>query len=111
MTDKREVTITVREYGFSENAVGLPPHNLVEAIQAFQETLLEIPPEYRESAEISFEPEWHCGEYYRQVRITYERPETPEEEASRKEEERAAVARWIDEQEALIRRRKAEFGI
>lgn len=111
MDDKREVTIIVREYGYGEKAVGYPPHNLKEAIQFFQETLLEIPPEYRDSAAIDFEPMWSYGESYEHVSITYERPETEAEEASRKAEERATMTKWIDEQEALIRRRKAELGI
>lgn len=107
MTDK---TITVREYGYGGKALGLP-RRLADAIQAFQETLLEIPPEYRNSAEIDFEPAWEYGESYEHVRITYERPETQEEEASRRSEERAIMIKWIEEQEALIRRRKAELEI
>ena len=108
MTDK---IITVREYGYGEKSAGYPPHKLTEAIQVFQETLLEIPPEYRNSTEVSFEPVWSYGESYEHVRITYERPETPEEEAARRSEERANMTKWIEEQEALIRRRKAELEI
>lgn len=108
MTD---TTITVREYGYGERAIGFPPRDLPQLIQALQETLLEVPPEYRDSAEVSFEPAWEFGESYEHVRITYERPETPEEEATRKATERAATLKWIDEQEALIRRRKAELDL
>lgn len=111
MTGKRDVTVTVRQYGYGEDSAGFPPHSLPAAIQALQETLLEIPLEYRESAEVSFEPAWEYGESYEQVRITYERPETEAEEAARRSEERANLTKWIDETEALIRRRKAELEI
>lgn len=111
--DEREVTVTVREYGYSGNydSAGYPPHSLPQAIQLFQEALLEIPKEYRDSAWIDFDPAWSCGETFERVRIGYERPETSEECTARVDKEREEAAKWIEEQEALIRRRKAEYGI
>jgi chaperonin GroEL (HSP60 family) len=107
----REVTVTVREYGYGADDHGYPPHNLKEAIAAFQEALSEIPEALRDNASIDFDPYWSHGETFERVRITYERPEAAEETASRVAEERAAMIEWIEEQKALIRRRKAELEI
>ncbi|OKP79744.1 hypothetical protein BTE77_06540 [Ensifer adhaerens] len=113
MSEERGVTIFVREYGYSGNydSAGYPPHSLQQAIQIFQEALLEIPSDYRGDAWIDFEPAWSHGETYERVRIGYERPETAEEAATRADEERMTMAKWIEEQEALIARRKQEYGI
>jgi hypothetical protein len=105
-----DVTITVREFGFVDEAPW-PPHNLMKAIAEFQSALAEIPEPYRDSASISFEPYWSHGETFEHVSITYERPETAEETAARIAAERGAMTKWIEEQEALIRRRKAELEI
>lgn len=103
--------IVVREYGYDPSSVGYPPRALSEVIQILNETLLEIPSEYRASAEVDYSPRWEFGETYDRLRIMYERPETKEEEAARREAELADTSKWIAEQEALIRRRKAEFGL
>lgn len=75
------VTEKVKTYGYDGDAD--LPILLVDAVQAFSEDLLSIPAEYRASAEIDFEPGFEYGESYPCVRITYERPETPEETAER----------------------------
>ncbi|MBB4192822.1 hypothetical protein [Rhizobium aethiopicum] len=106
-----DVMITVREYGYGEDAVGYPPHGLAEVIQILQETLMEIPPEFRSSAEVDYSPRYEYGESYDRLRIIYERPETAEEQTARITAERATMMKWIEEQEALIRRRKAELEI
>ncbi|MBY3263897.1 hypothetical protein HFO15_19925 [Rhizobium laguerreae] len=109
--EKRDVTITVREYGYSMDCQGYPPHNLRDAISAFSAALDEIPEPYRDTASIDFEPYWSHGETFEYVRVTYDRPETDEETTSRIAAERAAMMKWIEEEEALIRRRKAELEI
>lgn len=103
--------IIVREYGYGENTVGYPPHGLSEVIKILQETLMEIPTEYRSSAEVDYSPRWEFGESYDRLRIMYERPETADEENARLDVERASITKWITEQESLIARRKAELGI
>lgn len=75
------VTEKVKTYGYDGDAD--LPILLVDAVQALSEDLLSIPVEYRASAEIDFEPGFEFGESYACVRITYERPETDEEEAER----------------------------
>lgn len=75
------ITEKVKTYGYGGDAD--LPILLVDAVQAFGEDLLSIPAEYRESAEIDFEPCFEYGESYACVRITYERPETDEEAAER----------------------------
>lgn len=109
--EKQQITVEVREFGYSGDDDGYPPHNLKNAIAAFQAALAQIPEEYRDNASIDFEPHWSHGETFEQVRITYERHETDEEAASRVAAERAAMLEWIEEEEALIRRRKAELEI
>lgn len=106
-----DVQITAREYGYGKDAVGYPPHRLSELIEILQETLMEIPSEFRATAEVDYSPRFEYGESYDRLRILYERPETTGEEASRKASEREAVTKWIEDQEALIRRRKAELEI
>jgi hypothetical protein len=106
-----EKTITLRTYGYGEDTVGYPPHGLVEAIDALQEAFFEIPTEYRESAEVDFSAQWEHGETFDRIRITYSRLETQEEADARELQERQATLKWIEEQETLIRRRKAELGI
>ncbi|MGG7534703.1 hypothetical protein [Rhizobium sp. 12,4] len=109
--ETRDVTITVREFGYGADCQDYPPHNLRGAIEAFSAALDEIPEPYRETASIDFEPYWSHGETFEYVRITYDRPETEAETASRIAAERANMMKWIEEQEALIRRRKAELEI
>ncbi len=111
MSEVQNVTETVRVYGYGDAESGYPPHNLKEAIAAFQGALEEIPEECRDNASIDFEPHWSHGETFERVSITYERPETAEETAARVAHERATMTKWIEEQEALIRRRKAELEI
>lgn len=108
-----EKTITVRTYGYGHDAelCGLPPHGLAETIAILQEALLEIPPEYREQAEVDFSSQWELGETYDRLCITYSRLENDDEAESRQALERTAIVKWIEQEEALIRRRKAEFGI
>lgn len=93
------VTEKVKTYGYDGDAD--LPRLLVGAIQTFSEDLLSIPKEYRESAEIDFEPGFEYGESYACVRITYERPETAEEAATRTASERA---HWGDQMKAATDR-------
>ena len=75
------VTEKVKTYGYNGDAD--LPRSLVDAVQTLSEDLLSIPAEYREDAEIDFDPGFEYGESYARVSITYERPETDEEEAER----------------------------
>jgi hypothetical protein len=106
-----EKTVTLRTYGYDYHSVSSPPRNLTEAIAILQEALMEIPSEYRASAEVDFSPYWEHGETYDRVGITYSRMETHEEAEVRERTERQAALEWIKKEEALIRRRKAELGI
>lgn len=74
------VTEKVKTYGYGGEYL---PRSLTDAVRAFSKDWLSIPAEYRESAEIDFEPVFEYGESYACVRITYERPETDEEAAER----------------------------
>ncbi len=86
------VTEKVKTYGYDGDAD--LPRSLVDAVQTFSEDLLSIPKEFREDAEIDFEPGFEYGESYARVRITYERPETEQEVAARVANERA---HWGDQ--------------
>lgn len=86
------VTEKVKTYGYDGDAD--LPLLLVDAVQTLSEDLLSIPKEYRESAEIDFEPSFEYGESCACVRITYERPETEQEAAARVASERA---HWGDQ--------------
>lgn len=86
------VTEKVKTYGYDGDAD--LPRLLVDAVQTLSEDLLSIPAEYREDAEIDFEPGFEYGESYARVRVTYERPETEAEAAARTASERA---HWGDQ--------------
>jgi hypothetical protein len=78
------------------------PHSLDEVLLLLNEARLSIPAEYRSVAEIDFDPYFDCaGDYYPQVSVTYERPETEEEAALRLENERA---HWGDQMKAATDR-------
>lgn len=70
------------------------PSNLKECIAEFTRALSAIPEEYRDSAEISFEPLWSHGETFSQVQIDYERPMTPDELSEFNKSERD---HWIEQ--------------
>lgn len=93
------ITEKVKTYGYDGDAD--LPRLLVDAVQTFSEDLLSIPAEYRQTAEIDFEPGFEYGESYACVRITYERPETVEEAAARVASERA---HWGDQLKAATDR-------
>lgn len=86
------VTEKVKTYGYNGDAD--LPRLLVDAVQTFSEDLLSIPEEYRQSAEMEFEPGYEFGESYACVQITYERPETPEEEKLRADDK---MRHWNDQ--------------
>jgi len=73
-------TVTAIEYG---SATGdYLPHYLRNAISALNDVLLSIPEEYRDSAEIDFEPEYSHGEVFQLITISYQRQMTAEELAA-----------------------------
>lgn len=88
----RTKSITMIEYGPGGDRFA--PHTLVGAIGEFSSVLATIPEEYRESAEIDFEPEYSHGEAFQRVTITYQRPMTPDELAADDEFERR---HWLEQ--------------
>lgn len=77
-------TITETALNWSVAVDRQAPHGLDEVLLLLNEARLSIPAEYRQTAEIDFEPYFDCaGDSYPQIRITYERPETDEETAER----------------------------
>lgn len=78
-------TITMAEYPQDKDI----PYTLAGAIKEFSACLESIPEEYRDSAEIDFEPEYSHGEVFQRIVITYRRPMTPAELAADTEEMRA----------------------
>lgn len=88
-------TITETALNWSVAGDRQAPHGLDEVLLLLNEARLSIPAEYRSTAEIDFEPYFDCaGDSYPQIRITYERPETPEETETRAANERA---HWDDQ--------------
>lgn len=81
-------TVTVRYWGACNDG-RQAPHRLVEFQDALEDAIAEIPKAHLDSAVIEFEPDFEYGEAYSAVRITYDRPETPEETAARIDGERA----------------------
>ena len=92
-TTEISTTVTVRYWGACNDGKRAP-HRLVEFKDALDAAIAEIPREHLGSATIEFEPDFEYGEAYSAVRITYERPETPEETAARIDGERA---HWIEQ--------------
>jgi len=75
------VTENAKVYGVTTDA---PEHNLARFLDEMDNVYHNIPFEYRPSAMIHFEPYHDCaGDVYEQVRVTYERPETPDETSGR----------------------------
>lgn len=88
------VTETAKIWGVQTE---LPEHNLAKFLDELDNVYHNIPFEFRPSAEIDFDPYFDCaGDSYPQVRITYERPEAPEEVALRVGDDRK---RWMDQLE------------
>jgi hypothetical protein len=78
-------------------ATELPEHSLGKFLDELDHVYYSIPSDCRASAEIDFDPYIDCaGDSYPQVRITYERPETPAEKAKRTGDERA---HWMEQLE------------
>ncbi|MBY3333772.1 hypothetical protein HFN98_24590 [Rhizobium laguerreae] len=90
-TAKDAVTNKITETVLNWSVAGdrQAPHALDDVLLLLSEARLSIPEEYRADAEIDFDPYFDCaGESYPQVRITYDRPETTDEAASRQTHER-----------------------
>lgn len=66
----------------------MPEHNLAKFLDELGHVYHSIPFGNRPYAEIDFEPYYELGEHYAQVRVTYERPERPEETTKRLVDER-----------------------
>ena len=81
--------VTVRHWGVCSDEQNAVPSSLMAFRHELDKAIAEIPPEYLDSAEIDFRHDYEFGESYDACRITYERPETPEETAARIDGERA----------------------
>ncbi|MBZ9984891.1 hypothetical protein LB521_27545 [Mesorhizobium sp. BR-1-1-8] len=93
------VTETVKIWGVQTD---WPKHNLAKFLDELDHVYHGIPFEFRPTAEIDFEPYYDCaGDSYAQVRVTYERPENPEESAKRMGDERR---NWMEQLEAARER-------
>lgn len=87
------------------------PETAVGFIATLQEQLEEIPERYRNEAEIEIEPRNNHGDPWAELRITYYRLETDEEEATRlKEEEEKGVRLRLQELELLRTLKKKYYG-
>lgn len=109
MDKRREVQITIfNQEQYDDEWI---PDKLVDAIAWLTGKLEEIPEEFRAIAEIEVDSEsGYEGSHYGHIEITYRRPETDEEMATRlAEEKRCANARERDEMETL-RRLKLKYG-
>ena len=84
------------------------PDNAIEYIARLQFEVDKIPQEYRGSADIEFE----CGEgYVDTIEITYRRPETDGEKASRKSLEREIHDRETQREMAELKRLTGKYSI
>lgn len=77
------------------------PYRFTEVIDALKAAMDRIPIDARADSVIDFEPFYEHGEYYPQVRVTYERPETSAEEALRVIEE---ASHWRGQLDAAEKR-------
>lgn len=76
-------TVKVATYGFNCRYDAPIPHKLTDLIDVLQSVLERIPAEFRDTAEVDCDPDHEYGESYEAIRITYERPATPEEVEAR----------------------------
>lgn len=112
MSKRQNVTITVfdgEQHGGDWPTPGYPAH-LVDAINWFQSKLEEIPVEYRETALCEIDSAGgYEGSHYGHIEISYVRPETDEEMASRivRNEQREAAKRV--EEIAALRALRARY--
>lgn len=104
---KEVVQETVHNGGPYDNN-GWPPEDPAGFMAWFQERIDSIPPEYRSAAKIEFTTEsGYYGDSSAHIEITYLRPETDEQYASRlqREAENAAAqaaAQVLQERRALV---------
>lgn len=72
-------TVKVATYGVDWRYDAPIPHKLTDLIDVLQSVLERIPAEFRDTAEVDCGPDYEYGESYEAIRITFERPATPEE--------------------------------
>ncbi|WP_024898825.1 hypothetical protein [Brucella rhizosphaerae] len=94
------VTEAVKTYGAGGDSD--IPILLVDAVQTLSEDLLSIPEEYRDNAQVDFEPFYELGEYYSRISVTYERPETADETAARITDDRVHWRNQLREAQARV---------
>ena len=102
------ITVLHRHWG-SGSEVWLP-WTPQDAIKLLQNALDAIPEEYRDTAEISFEPDYEYGEHYAAMRVFYSRPETAEERRRRIADRRTDLELMIKGQERMLAERRAELA-
>lgn len=80
-------TETIRHFGAGKDN-GSIPYKLEELINTLMQARMEIPQECWDGASVDCEPDYEFGEHYASMRITYERPMTPDEIVARNAENR-----------------------
>ena len=86
------VVCDTREYSIGIGKTDWPPESLIETVAWFQSKLEEVPEERRHkvTCTIGSDSEWDSS--YSTIKISYYRPETPEEEEQRLAKERQRFA-------------------
>lgn len=85
-------TKTVVVFSKREFEHGFMPTKSLEAVEWLRDVIDTIPEEYRATAEIRVESGDDFGSSYAELTISYERPETAEEEKQRKADKAAYLA-------------------
>lgn len=86
------------------------PENLIQAIEWLQELLRSIPEQYRNDAQIEIDLTERYGCDRAQIKISYEREETDEEERIRIREEALAEQLSIKLEMSELARLQAKYG-
>ncbi len=103
----KETRVTV--YNSSEKASGYVPDTVPELIKWLTAKLQTVPEEYHENLQFdqTAEQEYDCA--YTVTEIYYYRPETPEEQAAKKEEERARLEKLRAQELAQLAALKKKY--
>lgn len=86
------------------NLYGMPLNEFIAALEDLRD---EIPEEYRDAAQIEVSSEADYDSYTPAIRITYTRPETPEEAETRAARVAASRRHELERLEAEMRRTRA----
>lgn len=109
MTQRKTSPVTVLQA--DQHHIGFPPSDLVEFVQWANDTLKQVPLEYRDTARIYFE--WVCGyddDKIIEVQVSYLRPETDEEMAAREKLHAEHMEMLREHELATLRKLLAKYG-